>query len=173
MRNRNKTTVLSKSNQIPLAGTTTTPGLNYNPITLLSPFFIRKKLPIPIAEPLLTSGYGNRIIDGKTQFHFGVDYVNKPRNNTRIYAVDNMKTLDVYQTPSSGNTIEFIYESYPEYIIRFMHLHDLPIKRDYKKGEIIGNYGNTGFSRGAHLHIDVKKVGSSQFINPNEVFQIS
>lgn len=97
-----------------------------------------------------------------TSRHLGVDYKAKYDN---LYAPFDGVVVKKWG-PQGGNTIWFNPVGQPV-IIRFMHLSKILKTGKVKEGELIAVTGNTGLSRGAHLHLDISK-GTVQITNfPN------
>jgi murein DD-endopeptidase MepM/ murein hydrolase activator NlpD len=64
-----------------------------------------------------------------------------------------------------------------EFDIRYMHLDRFEgVGRTVKAGDVIGYAGNTGASTAPHLHLDIRKAGSSlninNFYDPNIIFNL-
>lgn len=59
-------------------------------------------------------------------------------------------------TKSLGNFCHFKYtHDGKTYVARFLHLQTVPKQGKYQKGQIMAYTGNTGFSEGPHLHVDI------------------
>lgn len=66
---------------------------------------------------------------------------------------------------NEGNSVEIIHADGS--VSRYVHLkaNSLKVKncQDIKRGELLGESGNTGYSTGPHLHVDyVRPVGGSK-----------
>lgn len=122
----------------------------------------------PVREPhKVTSPYGWRTLYGRTQFHDGIDYVNKVDCRDVIAIADGVVCYDkdnyndvkrwISADDSAGNFIILKQEIHEEdYFVRYLHLvkNYVAINQQMKQGDIIGEYGDVGYSFGAHLHID-------------------
>ena len=60
-----------------------------------------------------------------------------------------------------------------EFEIRYFHLHTVAVRgnQKVKAGDTIGTLGNTGYSSGPHLHLEIKKNG--KLINPSTIVDFS
>ena len=68
-----------------------------------------------------------------------------------------------------GNYVDINHNN--GYTSRYAHMEDVYVKEGQavRMGEIIGTMGNTGYSTGTHLHLEVKYNG--QYINPFLLYQ--
>lgn len=102
----------------------------------------------------ITSGFGERILNGKKDFHNGVDLVGVGDINVYSCMSGRVK-LSAYGT-QCGNQIEIITEN--NKLLFFCHLKQRFVESGdiVKKGQLIGVMGNTGTKCfGAHLHFGV------------------
>jgi len=114
--------------------------------------------PLPLdAYYRVSSEYGWRVLDGRDDFHYGIDlaaYV-----NTHIYAA-NAGTVAI-----SG-----WHDSYGNYVVvnhggglstLYAHMNERKVSAGEKvsKGQLIGLVGTTGYSKGYHLHFEVRING--------------
>lgn len=104
-------------------------------------------------------------------FHVGLDIICP--EGTPVYApFDGMIDL-VTTAPQGGKTLRF-RPDHDNVAMRFMHLSEF--KKGLGKvkvGDVIGLVGNTGLSRGAHLHLDISKkavdiTNPKNFIDPEK-----
>lgn len=133
--------------------------------------FDNETLCLPVKSPgRVTSRYGWRILNGRREWHDGLDYVSETGSNT-VYAIgDSVATYDydayveaerwTNRKMSGGNMI--ILRTRIEgavYYVRYLHLINNYVHEGelVNKGRVIGHYGNVGYSFGAHLHIDIYK----------------
>lgn len=109
--------------------------------------------PVPISP--ITYKYG--VIDDNyplTGRHLGTDYGTPV--GTPIYAPISGTILASGTTKSLGNFCHFKYiHDGKTYVARFLHLQTVPKQGKYQKGDIMAYTGNTGFSEGPHLHVDI------------------
>jgi len=91
-----------------------------------------------------------------------------PRN-TPVYAASNGKIVRA-DSRSSGYGKHIRIDHGYGFITLYAHLNSYNVKRGQtvKKGDIIGFVGNTGRSKGLHLHYEVIKDGIS--VNPVNYF---
>ena len=123
---------------------------------------------IPVVKPYrITSDYGWRILQGKPQFHNGIDLASDTKFNDVLSIADGIVTYDQddYREAlrwtdshhSAGNMVIIRHDFLGGlYYIRYLHLGE---NRLYKgqhifEGARIGEYADVGQSYGAHLHID-------------------
>ncbi|MFY0653010.1 MAG: M23 family metallopeptidase [Cyclobacteriaceae bacterium] len=127
----------------------------------------------PVAKKNLkrvASGYGYRIDPfNKTRtMHNGLDF-SAPRG-TPVYVTGDGVVKKV-QSKDRGGYGKYIYVDHGfGYITRYAHLYSINVKKGQKvkRGELIGQVGNTGRSTAPHLHYEVHKNGKR--LNPVNYF---
>lgn len=124
-----------------------------------------QKLILPINQARITSGYKNP--NYKKQFgytHYGIDMTDKARSNTTIWGSGEGTVVEAGWSNSGGNVVIVVYKDclltsgvVKDLVFRYYHLSSIKVKKGQKitKDTIIGNYGNTGASSGAHLHLEI------------------
>lgn len=128
-----------------------------------------RKLIFPV-QGKITSYYGNRIQDGKMDFHNGID-IAAPRGTKIINPYDGT-VKDVYFNSQGGNQV--IIEHTKGITTGYAHLDTVNVTKGQKirESEIIGTVGSTGHSTGNHLHFTVTNT-SGQKIDPLLLFVFS
>jgi len=128
----------------------------------------------------ITSGYGNRIINGTNQWHSGVDVVGNNNGasvvcpiiaHTGGTVVECVKNVSGFISGSYGNKIRIRHTDKQETF--YAHLKEgsvtVGVGSKVNKGDVIGFMGNTGESYGAHLHfeyiLDGKPVDPTAYLN--------
>lgn len=132
---------------------------------------------IPNGNPLeefngYTSGYGKRFhpVLKKEMFHFGLDFKAKIGINV-LATSDGVVEFAGFNSGGYGNLI-IITHNYG-FKTYYAHLDKISVKiGDFvRKGQKIGNTGNSGRSTGPHLHYEVhhlgKKLNPINFVNWN------
>lgn len=126
----------------------------------------------PISNKTLThlhTTFGERFhpLLGYVRDHKGLDFT--ADIGTPVYATGDGVVEAAYFSGSYGNVI-FLDHDYG-YETRYAHLSAFNVKKGQKikRGEIIGFVGDTGLSRGPHLHYEVLFKGRQ--INPINFFQ--
>lgn len=126
----------------------------------------------------VTSPYGQRTINGASQFHNGVDLVGE--GGTAVCSVCDGKVVSsTIITDKSNRTWEwgnYVCVEADGKRIYYCHLASRSVKVGdmIKKGQRIGIMGNTGYSLGAHLHFEVRKnntaINAAEYLGiPNKV----
>ncbi len=109
----------------------------------------------------ITSGYGPRW----GSFHEGIDIAQGGIMGKPVFAADGGYVESVvYSSKGYGNNVVINHGN--GFKTRYAHLSKITVKKGQKisKGEQLGNVGSTGFSTGAHLHVNVVKNGKC--VNP-------
>lgn len=124
-------------------------------------------LRFPVNNHVITSPYGPRILQGKEQFHDGVDFISREDNRVFaisdgivVYDMDDYSDVQRWTNPihSAGNYLIIQHNIFGQSLyVRYFHLlQNIMSKGDKVEcGQFIGKYGDCGFSFGAHLHIDI------------------
>lgn len=124
-----------------------------------------QKLILPINNLRVTAGYKNA--NYKKEFgytHYGVDYTDKAKKDTKIWGSGIGEVKATGWSNSGGNVVIVVYKdclltngTVKDLTIRYYHLDKISVKKGQKvtKDTILGYYGNTGASSGAHLHLEV------------------
>lgn len=115
----------------------------------------------PVSDRELTrfaSGYGYRIhpIYRTLKMHTGIDLT--APTGTPVYSTGNGKVIKVgYATGGYGKRI--LIDHGFGFKTLYAHLHEIHVKKGQKvkRGELIGEVGNTGRSTAPHLHYEVRK----------------
>ncbi len=124
---------------------------------------------IPAIQPIsskylkvMASGYGYRTDPhyGTSKFHEGMDY--SAEIGTPVYATGKGTVVRAGWQSGYGNLIE-IDHGY-NYVTRYAHLNKILVTKGQKvkRGDLIGELGNTGKSTGPHLHYEVRYRGIPQ-----------
>ena len=141
------------------------PTAEFDPDQFIIPDLTDPDIPsIWPASGTVTSEYGERRL---THTHKGIDIANN--TGTPIRSTANGTIIAVGTSGNFGRRI-MIYHGTDEngttYVTIYAHLSNFSVKAGDKvsQGEIIGLMGNTGYSKGAHLHYEVRVNGEA--VNP-------
>ena len=117
---------------------------------MISPFKGRFKV---------TSIRGNRTLNGKNEYHKGIDLVGL--DDITVYAVCDGKVRTAYQKNGAGNYVVVTMADGRR--VFYMHLKSFLVKNgaEVKCGEPVGIMGNTGYSFGAHTHLELRPAGTT------------
>lgn len=107
----------------------------------------------------VTSIYGERILNGRSEFHKGIDLVGL--DSVIVYAVSDGIVRTDFQANGAGNYVVVTMNDARR--VFYMHLKSFLVKNGQrvKRGEAIGVMGNTGNSFGAHTHLEIRPEGST------------
>lgn len=110
----------------------------------------------------VTSKFGNRIFQGKTQFHNGVDLISVGAVGLiPIYASIDGTVKSTFNNNIGGNQL-VIDSGFAQFGYAHLNDHKFPLVKagdSIKKGQIVGYVGNTGTSTGQHLHFVLRLNG--------------
>ena len=124
---------------------------------------------IPSIQPIsdknlkkMASGYGRRRdpIYGTSKFHEGMDFASDI--GTHVFATGNGKVIEAGWHSGYGNLI--VIDHGFNYKTCYAHLSKIDVTpgQEVKRGDKIGEVGNTGKSTGPHLHYEVRFKGEPQ-----------
>ena len=135
------------------------------------------KIPFETERVKLTSPYGERVLNGQTNFHSGYDLVGiGSKNVTAVESGTVVRSRIVTDkqnlTWQWGNYV-CVKTASGQYHY-YCHLDSRAVRegQNVKSGEKLGVMGNTGYSFGAHLHFEVRRADGKTKVNPAEVLQI-
>ena len=116
-----------------------------------------------------TFGYRSDPISGVSKMHTGFDFACKPGNS--VYASgDGVVSSVTFELFNYGNSV--VIDHGFGYKTRYAHLKTIFVAEGMKlkRGECIGESGNSGKSTGPHLHYEVMYKG--RFVNPVNYFDL-
>jgi len=118
--------------------------------------------PLPsIPESRVTSRFGSRVIEGKTEFHYGVDI--GCAVGTPVIAAEAGVVRSATTSGGTAGTMVTITHHIDgnTWITKYYHLSELRVRagQEVSRGSVIALSGNTGRSFGAHLHFEVEING--------------
>lgn len=129
----------------------------------------------------ITSPYGQRTLNGTSEFHGGVDVVGE--GSTAVCSVCDGTVL-VSQIITDKSNLTWQWGNYVAVMAGdgtvhyYCHLASRVVKAGdkIKRGQRIGIMGNTGYSFGAHLHFEVRRnnkaINAAEYLGiPNKVGQ--
>ena len=128
---------------------------------------------VPGIKPVpggVISGFGMRMhpIQKIRKMHWGLDL--QASTGTPIYATgDGTVKLVKISTGGYGKQVEIQHGNYG-YVSKYAHMSKIGVKQGQKvkRGEIIGYVGNTGLSKGPHLHYEI--IRNNKKIDPIDYF---
>ena len=127
----------------------------------------------------ITSRYGDRILNGAPDWHPGFDFVGVDSDIVRapfdcVVGTSAIVTDHADRTWEWGNFIRLDGMLDGRMIYIFLcHLDERFVERGQaiKRGDEIGRMGNTGYSFGAHTHVEIRNADAVQ-LNPAPFFGI-
>ena len=131
---------------------------------------------IPAVQPIhnhnfirVASGFGMRMhpVYNVPKMHYGIDFTAK--TGTDIYATGDGKVERVRKSYSGYGKHIIINHGFG-YKTLYAHMHAFSVTQgqQVKRGDIIGQVGNTGTSTGPHLHYEV--IRNNKKIDPTNFF---
>ncbi len=139
-------------------------------------------LRIPVDNHKITSRFGPRMLNNKKEFHNGIDLISKSSRNVYnvlkgivILDFDNYEHDKRFRDAkhSAGNYIIIMSKIESEiFYFKYIHLEKnfVSLNQNIKTGDLIGVYGDVGFSYGSHLHLTIYNA-KWQAINPEIFFK--
>ena len=125
----------------------------------------------------LTSPYGSRTLNGKTNFHAGYDLVGVGSHTVvaavgGTVAVSRIITDKTNRTWEWGNYVCVRGDDGRQYY--YCHLASRAVDKGARvhAGDKIGVMGSTGYSFGAHLHFEVREADGKTTVSPETVLGI-
>ena len=120
----------------------------------------------------LSSSFGFRKdpFSGRSRRHFGVDFALKPGNP--VYATGDGVVVSVrFEFFGYGNSV--LIDHGFGYKTRYAHLKSIGVTEGMKvkRGECIGESGNSGRSSGPHLHYEV--IYKDKHVNPSNYYDLT
>ena len=134
---------------------------------------------IPAVPPILpdrskfrissTFGYRSDPISGHTKMHTGFDFACKPGNPVYASGDGTVESVN-FDLFNYGNSV--VIDHGFGYKTRYAHLKTAYVVEGMKlkRGECLGESGNTGKSTGPHLHYEV--IYKGRYVNPVNYFDI-
>ena len=138
----------------------------------------------PVKSPVITSPYGMRMLQGKRQFHNGIDFISG-EGDARVMAITSgivVYDMDDYipelrwrnRKHSAGNYVIIKHRIKDAwYYFRYLHLGEnyLSLNEEVSAGQVIGKYADAGISYGAHLHMGAfdekwRRVNPTPLVQP-------
>ncbi len=128
----------------------------------------------PIDSPYISSDYGMR----NGEMHNGIDFVNQQKgavDGKPVYSVSDGKVVRLVTSPDGNRAgVRVRIQATNGYQYNYFHLQDgsnshLKSDMTINKGDTIGKVGNTGVSRGAHLHFEIWAPNGTK-VNPYDIY---
>jgi len=122
--------------------------------------------PLPVDNPRITSGFGDRIHPVKEReiFHTGIDIA--AAHGKKAYSARDGRVNFVGVIPGYGNVVTVIHSN--RYKTLYAHLSEQLVRPNQfvEQGQPIGRVGATGYATGPHLHFEIRRSGNP--VNPLE-----
>jgi len=114
--------------------------------------------PFPNRNVRVTSEFGYRMLNGRRQFHVGIDLVAHHQAPVSAIASGTIVTASFGSSYGFYVTIRHDNGMYS----RYAHLDRLTVgvNQTVVQGQVIGTQGNTGNSFGSHLHLEIRTSNS-------------
>lgn len=147
------------------------------------------KLIRPVVNAKVTSPYGWRVLNGQSQFHPGIDYINADdtgdpwSGNRNVLAIfdgtcvadnDAYDASQRYNGQSKHSLGNYIYLQHKingvTYFALYAHLKNNNFNPGdkVKQGDVLGPYSNYGWSFGSHCHFQLFDI-NWQTVDPTQI----
>jgi len=136
--------------------------------------------PIQNKNAIITSPYGERILNGNKEFHNGIDIAVKGNPNCVPVYASFAGVIGAIINDSSMNCgrAVFVKRNDADFYCLYFHLasinSDLSVNDHIAEGMFLGIMGSSGFSTGQHLHYGHRKgmVSGTECYDPKEITQL-
>lgn len=126
----------------------------------------KRKFLFPIPNGIITSRWGMRVHPktGEIKHHNGIDI--GASKGTKIYSPDDGIVEKVWYDALNGNAIRI--RNKENFVFGFAHLNKVYVSQGQKvkKGQEIGEVGDTGVATGPHLHLTIFSPLTGKDIDP-------
>ncbi|MCM1364400.1 MAG: M23 family metallopeptidase [Ruminococcus sp.] len=128
------------------------------------------------AKHTISSPFGNRAViktsaGNTSSFHSGCDYSTGGKKLPQ-YAIADGVVISCGQDTAENSYANFVWVEYAQLGYKLMHYHldSISVKKGQKvtANTEIGKTGKSGKATGIHLHLGVKKIGGSTWIDPEQ-----
>lgn len=111
--------------------------------------------PLPAQYSQITSPFGYRIPPtvGASSDHKGID-IGAPEG-TEVYAASSGRVVEADYDPARGNYVRIDHENGMSTLYQHLSEIEVSVGDMVDEGQVIARTGNTGISKGAHLHFEV------------------
>jgi len=110
----------------------------------------------------ITSSYGARALNGRREFHAGIDISGSTRTN--IIAAESGRISFAGYMRGYGNVIILSHNGGYSTVYGHNSVNLVKKGQNVKKGSVIGKVGRTGNATGSHLHFEIRLSGKP--VNP-------
>ena len=151
----------------------------YAPTVTVGELEYNGTFPMPVQNATVTSEFGPRIhpVTGKKSFHTGIDLAGVWHSN--IISIEKGTVVFAGVQRGYGNCVEVKHstENGNTYYSFYAHLARIDVVegQEIQQGTVIGTQGgdpkrdpNPGYSTGSHLHFEIRKSLSGDFVNPRQ-----
>ncbi len=123
----------------------------------------------------LSSPFGSRAVintsaGSTSSFHNGADY-STYNEKLKQYAVTDGKIISCGIDTAYGSA-KYVWVEYPKLKVKMLHYHldEICVKKGQtvNSGTVIGLTGKTGMATGIHLHLGIKRLSGSNYIDPEK-----
>lgn len=124
----------------------------------------------------ITSSYGARVLNGRSDFHPGLDIVGDDDTHVRAVIGGYVKSSTIITNHSDltwqwGNYVKVHGDDGLDWFYCHLASRSVKVGQRVEAGTILGIMGNTGYSFGSHTHLEVRN-SKKQSLNPCEYLGI-
>ncbi len=111
----------------------------------------------PLKSVYITSYYGARTLNGKYDYHYGIDL--RAANGTSVMASDGGKVIYAGKMGTYGTLVKIEHDN--GNVTYYAHLSSVSVKVGQRvyQGQVISKSGSTGNVTGPHLHFELRVNG--------------
>ena len=128
----------------------------------------------PLENPIVTREYGvmPNVPPYGPNGHNGIDIIPLTGHPWYVHAAADGKVLYRWGGTDLGNAIQLVHDN--DMMTVYGHLNNyngvIEPGQPFKKGDVLGTMGSTGWVTGPHLHFGVLKDGL--FVNPRDYLEV-
>jgi murein DD-endopeptidase MepM/ murein hydrolase activator NlpD len=136
------------------------PGSRFHPVE--RSFFLHVMFRFPLADGMVTSGYGSRLnpFTGRRTFHRGIDV--RPGADSHVLAARAGRVVGYDVDRVFGRRVTIAHEGGFQTV--YAHLAEVYVAPgdSVRSGSVIATVGSSGLSTGPHLHFEIRREGQSR-----------